>query len=135
MIVDTSALLAVLEGEPAAERITDALIRADRPRLTAPTLVEARIVMNARYGPSGVRRLQALLRQFDVAVVAFDEQQADVASDAYRDYGRGTRRPAKLNYGDTFSYALAYVSDEPLLYVGDDFSRTDIRSALEEYGE
>lgn len=131
MIVDTSALVAVLQGEQWAEGITDALLAGD-PQMSAPTVVEARIVMTTRFGHSGVRRLDVLLRQFRIKVVAFDEAMAAVAADAYRDYGKGSTHPARLNFGDTFSYALAHVLDEPLLYVGDHFSHTDIRSALAE---
>ncbi len=129
MIVDTSALLAVLQDEPPAAAIVDALI-AGEPRMSAPTLVEARIVTHARFGATGVRRLESLLRQVDVEIVDFDEQHADAAADAYRDFGKGSGHPASLNLGDTFSYATAFVGAQPLLYVGNDFVRTDIRSVL-----
>jgi ribonuclease VapC len=129
VIVDTSALLAVLQAEAGASDIADALARGEA-RIAAPTLVEARVVMGARFGPTGVRRLDALLRACDVQVVAFDERMAAVASDAYRDFGRGSGHPAGLNLGDTFSYALAAILDEPLLFVGADFIHTDLAPAL-----
>lgn len=134
MIVDSSALIAMLRSEPEAERIHGILGRIGGA-VSAATLVEARIVAQAKAGPQGVRRLAGLLRAYDIQVVPFDEQHADVATEAHQLYGRGSGHPARLNYGDAFSYALAYVRNEPLLYVGDDFSRTDIRSALEEYAD
>lgn len=134
MIVDTSAVVAVLKREPGHERLLRLLLTYPA-RMSAPILVETRIVVASSLGPTGLRRLHALLAQADVEVVAFDEAHADVATDAYRDYGRGSRHPARLNLADAYSYALASAADEPLLFVGDDFSRTDLRSALEEYGE
>lgn len=86
-------------------------------------------------GQAAVRRLERLIRHAGLDVAAFDRAQADVASDAFLEYGRGNGHPAKLNYGDTFAYALASVCDEPLLYVGDDFAQTDIRSALTELSD
>ena len=134
MIVDSSALIAALQQEPDADRILS-LLGHHGGRISAATVVEARIVAASKGGPHGVRRLDDLIRQFDIEVVSVDSEQADVASAAYRDYGKASRHGARLNFGDTFSYALAFVADEPLLYVGDDFARTDIRSALEEDGE
>lgn len=132
MIVDTSAIVALIQGEAHAPKIEELLL-AHTSRISAATVVEVRAVVGGRFGSDGLRRVDALLRRFETSVVPFDEDQADAAGAAYRDYGRGSGHPARLNLGDTFSYALAYVADEPLLYVGDDFSRTDIRSALEEY--
>ncbi|WP_159621900.1 type II toxin-antitoxin system VapC family toxin [Ruania rhizosphaerae] len=129
MIVDTSALVAVLLGEEDAEAIADALARGP-VRISAATVVEARVVLLAKVGPHGRRRLDALLLEADVEIVPTDAAQADVAADAYRDYGKGTGHPASLNLGDCFSYALATVLREPLLYKGGDFSHTDIRSVL-----
>ncbi|WP_349425483.1 type II toxin-antitoxin system VapC family toxin [Microbacterium sp. LWS13-1.2] len=134
MIVDTSAVVALLQDEEPAPFI-EKLLLARRSQMSAATLVETRAVVGGRLGVAGLRRLDALLRRFGTEIVPFDASQADAASAAYRDYGRGTGHPARLNFGDTFSYALAHVRDESLLFVGDDFSRTDIRSALEEYGE
>ncbi|MBD3942243.1 type II toxin-antitoxin system VapC family toxin [Microbacterium sp. NEAU-LLC] len=134
MIVDTSALIAVLEQEAEADDI-GMLLAGLGGQISAATLVEARVVALGRGGPTGLRRLDALVAKTGLTVVPFDEIQADVATVAYRDFGRGSGHPAKLNLGDSYSYALAHVADEPLLYIGDDFSHTDIRSALEEYGE
>ncbi|WP_417564645.1 type II toxin-antitoxin system VapC family toxin [Microbacterium sp.] len=129
MIVDSSAIVAVLLREPEAPVIERMMVEIPC-FMSAATLVEVRAVIGGRTGVDGLRDLAALLRRFAVDVVPFDERQADVAGDAYRDYGRGSGHAAQLNLGDTFSYALASVRDEPLLYVGDDFSHTDIRSAL-----
>ncbi|WP_137846387.1 type II toxin-antitoxin system VapC family toxin [Microbacterium sp. 2FI] len=132
MIVDTSALVAILKREAGHEQVLDALL-SDDASISAATLVETRVVVGSTLGVAGRRRLESLLTQAAVRVVAFDEEQAQVAADAYRDFGRGATHPAKLNLGDTFSYALAFISGEPLLYVGNDFARTDLRSALEEF--
>ena len=132
MIVDSSALVAVLQIQAQAPLLERLLVEVPS-RISAATLVEVRAVVGGRTGPVGLRNLASLLQRFRVEVAPFDERQAEVASAAYRDYGRGSGSPARLNFGDTFSYALAYVEDEPLLYVGDDFSHTDVRSALEEY--
>ncbi|MGB4777542.1 type II toxin-antitoxin system VapC family toxin [Microbacterium sp.] len=134
MIVDSSALISALLLEPGSERIFE-LLGEYGGQIPAPILVEARMVARSKAGSGGVRRLEGIIRQFRLGVTPFDLEQADVASSAHISYGRGTGHPARLNLGDTYSYALAYVRDEPLLFVGDDFGRTDIRSALEEYGE
>ena len=134
MIVDSSALVAILQVEAQAPFLERLLVEVPS-RISAATLVEVRAVVGGRTGPVGLRNLASLLQRFRVEVAPFDERQAEVASAAYRDYGRGSGSPARLDFGDTFSYALAFVEDEPLLYVGDDFSHTDIRSALEEYAE
>lgn len=134
MIVDTSALVSILKQEVGFDRVLRALLHGGA-RIATPTLVETRIVVGSYLGTPGRRRLEALLTQAEVEVVPFDPVHADAAAAAYRDFGKGSGHPARLNLADVFSYALASVEDEPLLYVGDDFSRTDIRSALEEYGE
>lgn len=131
MIVDSSALIAAIRDEPDAVPVTE-LLGAYGGRISSATLVEARIAAFREGGAASLRRLDLFVRQAGPDVVAVDREQADVAADAYTAYGGGTGHPARLNYGDTFNYALAYVLDEPLLYVGDGFSRTDIRSALEE---
>lgn len=126
MIVDTSALIAILLGEPGARPFLRRLV-AEPVAISAATLVETRIVMSTRRGALGGRRLQALLRDVEAEVVAVDAEQADAASDAYRDFGRGSGHPARLSYGDCFSYALAAVRNEPLLFKGDDFAHTDVK--------
>ena len=131
MIIDTSALIAAITAESSADGLREILSR-DGGRISAATLVEARIVAYGKGGPAVGRRLESVLRWAGTEIVPFDAAQADAAADAYRDYGRGSGHPARLNLGDTFSYALASIRDEPLLYVGDEFGHTDIRSALGE---
>lgn len=132
MIVDTSALVAILLDEPGADRLYDAILdHADgRPRLSAPTLVELGVVIDGRRDPALSRNLDEVLHRLEVEVVPFDADQARVARQAYRDFGKGSGHPARLNLGDCFSYALASVRREPLLFVGDDFTHTDVRSVL-----
>lgn len=134
MIIDTSALIAVLGDEVGAERVRG-LIEEYGGQMSAPSMVEARMVAWGRGGAEALRRLDRYVRRADLGVASFDAAQADAAFEAFAAYGKGTGHPARLNFGDTFSYALASVLDEPLLYVGDDFARTDIRSALDEYAD
>ena len=126
MIVDTSALIAILKGEPERERFT-ADISDNRVAISAGTLAEAFIVAGGIAGEAGVREIEALLRDADVTVVPVDLSQSRLMSRAHLAYGRGSGHPARLNYGDCFSYALAITRDEPLLFKGDDFVHTDVR--------
>lgn len=132
MIVDTSAVVAILLDEPAAPPLYDAVLdhTEGRPRLSAPTYVELGVVVDGRRDPALSRNLDEVLLRLEAEVVPFDAEQARVARQAYRDYGKGSGHPARLNLGDCFSYALASVRREPLLYVGDDFTHTDVRSVL-----
>ncbi|MEJ5943698.1 type II toxin-antitoxin system VapC family toxin [Pseudokineococcus basanitobsidens] len=132
MILDTSAVVAVLRGEPDAEDHLAAMSRADVLRISAATLVELSVVVDARRDPVLSRRLDELLDALDVVVEPFTATHAAVARDAYRDYGKGSGHPAGLNLGDCFSYALASVTGEALLFTGDDFGETDLRPALDE---
>lgn len=125
MVLDTSALLAVLLNEPDAPAFRLA-IEADPVRLlSAASLVETAIVIEARVGEAGGRELDLLLQKASIEIVAVDADQTDIARHAYRNFGKG-RHAAGLNYGDCFSYALAYSSREPLLFKGEDFSKTDV---------
>jgi ribonuclease VapC len=126
VVVDTSALIAVLLGEPERDRFVDLLAEADDPLISAATLVEASIVMLAKTGPDGVGDLDDLLAAAAVRCVAVDATQAQIARDAFERFGKG-RSPAGLNYGDCFSYALATATNRPLLFKGEDFEHTDIR--------
>lgn len=129
MIVDSSALVAILSDEPEQAAFNDALARADVCQMSAATFVEASIVMEARHGYDGVRDLDLLIATAGIAIVPVDVEQAHVAREAYRQYGKGQETGARLNYGDCFSYALAKVTGLPLLFKGHDFSRTDIETA------
>lgn len=125
MVLDTSALIAYLESEPEAPRIEAALMDADRLLISAATVVEAGIVCEARRGEAGGRELDLLLHRLNVTTVPVDQAQTELARSGYRRYGRGRHRAA-LNFGDTFSYALAVHTGDALLFVGDDFSQTDV---------
>ncbi len=129
MVIDTSAIMAMLLGEPSAERLIAAVESDPRRLVSAATVVEASLVMLGRYGEAGEPPLDRLFRSLGAAVVPVDEAQVALARDAALRYGRG-RSPASLNFGDCFSYALAVASDEPLLFVGDDFSKTDVEVCL-----
>ncbi|MCV7078836.1 type II toxin-antitoxin system VapC family toxin [Mycobacterium szulgai] len=129
MIVDTSAIVAIVRGETGAEPLKDALVNSPNSRISAPNYVELCAVMKRPNRPEISRLVDRLLNDYGIGIEAFDADQARVAAQAYRDYGRGSGHPARLNLGDTFSYALAHVTGEPLLFVGDDFIHTDIRPA------
>jgi ribonuclease VapC len=129
MVIDTSALLAVLFGEPEGEAFAGA-IEADPKRLvSAVSALEAAIVVEARKGPAGGRELDLLLHRARVDIVAFGEAQVEIARDAWRRFGKGNH-PASLNFGDCFSYALSKSSGEPLLFKGEDFSKTDVSRVM-----
>lgn len=129
MIVDTSAVVAILLGEPHAEALARTVLRAPRARMSAATFVELSAVVAQRGAPQQRRRVEHLLDRLGVEVVALTPEHARLAAEAYREFGRGSGHPARLNLGDCFSYALASALDEPLLFVGDDFARTDLRAA------
>lgn len=129
MIVDTSALVALILGEDSAEAIWDAT-EGERLQVAAPTMVEFGYVVEQRLGAVGRRRVQRLLDLLDVEVVPFTAEHADLARQGLRDFGRLSGSPAKLNLGDSFTYALAAHTGEPLLFMGDDFTRTDVTPVL-----
>ena len=128
MIIDTSALIAYLNAGPEAPRIESALVDAPRLYLSAGTLLEAGIVAERQNEESGGRDLDLLLHRLQVEIIPVSHEQAELARSAYRRFGKG-KHPAGLNYGDCFSYALAYSMGEPLLFVGADFGKTDIAVA------
>ena len=129
MVLDTSAILAVLLAEPDSERFETAVAQTASVLVSAGTHLEAAIVVEARLGAAGGRELDKLLRRWSVTVEPVDADQVDIGRRAYRTYGRG-HHTAGLNYGDCFSYALAIATGEPLLFKGEDFSRTDVIIAL-----
>ena len=125
MVIDTSALVAMLSSEPEAEDF-EAAVEADAVRLmSTATYLETAVVIESRFGEPGGRELDLWLHRALVDLVALHPDQAHAARVAYRKYGKG-RHPAGLSYGDCFSYALAKISGEPLLYKGNDFALTDI---------
>jgi ribonuclease VapC len=129
MVVDTSALMAIVLGEPDAERYAAVLSGAPHLLVAAPTWLEAAIVAQARLGPAGHALLTELLDGLQVILVPFDEGLARLAHDGWLRFGRG-RHPAGLNLGDCFAYALAKQCGEPLIFKGEDFPRTDVVAAL-----
>jgi Uncharacterized protein conserved in bacteria len=129
MVVDTSALMAILFGEPDAARIAAALSTAKRLRMAAPTWLESLIVVEGRKGPDGVEQLRELVQGLGIEFVDFDTALAERAHLAWRSYGKG-RHPAALNMGDCYAYALASALGEALLFKGEDFSQTDIQPVL-----
>lgn len=130
MIVDTSAIVAIALDEPQRNRLVDVLLDAVEPKISAATIVEIGAVLVRRLAPEDFRRIERLIDQLGVQTVPFDSEQAASATRAYREFGRGSGHPAGLNLGDCYSYALADVTGEPLLYVGDDFSHTDVVAAV-----
>jgi len=125
MVIDTSALLALLLDEPEAEDLRTALELDEVRLVSAATLLETAIVIESRKGDAAGRELDRLIDKAAIDVVAIDADQVDEARRAWRRFGRG-RHEAGLNYGDLFSYALSRASGEPLLFKGDDFRRTDV---------
>jgi ribonuclease VapC len=128
MVIDTSGVIAILQAEPPAERLGRAIRESLTRRMSAASVVEAGIVVQRRFGDAGERDLDALLHQLDLDIIPLTEDHARFARDAFRRFGRG-RHPAGLNFGDCFSYALARALSEPLLFVGEDFSQTDVAVA------
>jgi ribonuclease VapC len=127
MVIDTSAIIAILLNEPVADRLVLAIER-DRTRLvSAATVIEASLVVLGRYGEAGDPQLDRLLRSIDAGIEPVDEEQVELARDAALRFGR-SRHAAALNYGDCFSYALSVARGEPLLFVGDDFAKTDVEA-------
>lgn len=125
MVVDTSALVAILTGEPEQADFIRAIDRADIRLLSAASWVEASIVIESRYGAAGLHHLDRLVARADVEIVAVDAEQARIAREAFQRFGK-ERHPAALNFGDCFTYALSNARDEPLLFKGNDFSQTDV---------
>ena len=126
MIIDTSALIVILRDEVEAKAFATAIADADRRLLSAANYLEAAVVIDGSRNPIASRRFDDLLREAEIVIEPVTEQQAKVAREAYRDFGRGSGHRAGLNFGDCFAYALAKTSREPLLFKGDDFVHTGI---------
>lgn len=125
VVLDTSAVVAILQAEPEAERLVSALEEAALGRMSTASVVETAIVLQARYGDHGERELDVFLQHGNVEVVPLTQEHADLARRAFRRFGKG-RHAAALNFGDCFSYARSVSLDAPLLFVGDDFTQTDV---------
>lgn len=130
MILDTSALITILRDEPEAMQYARAIEAADIRRISAASFVETALVIDAARDPIASRRFDDFCREASLVIEPVTEPQARIAREAYRDFGRGSGHPAKLNFGDCFAYALAKAVGEPLLFKGDDFGHTDVTVAL-----
>jgi len=130
MILDTSAIIAILRDEPDASLYAKAIEEAADRRISAVNYVEAAAVIDASRDPVASRRFDELLDEAEVIIESVDQPQARIARQAYRDFGKASGHPANLNFGDCFAYALAKTKREPLLFKGDDFAHTDVTSAV-----
>lgn len=126
MVVDTSALIAILNNEPERDRFLTQIEAAERCYISSLCLYEARIVALARFGEIGLRELELLVGQLDISSVPFDGAQVDASTDAYHRFGKGIGSPGVLNLCDCAAYALAQMLNVPLLFKGHDFSATDV---------
>jgi ribonuclease VapC len=131
MILDTSAIIAILRDEPEAAACAGAIEAASTRRISAANFLEAAVVIDGSRDPIASRRFDDLIREAQLVIEPVGEAQARIARSAYRDFGRGSGHPARLNFGDCFAYALARATGEPLLFKGNDFAHTDITPALQ----
>lgn len=132
MIIDTSALIAILRAEPGAGEMARAIERAQIRRISAANWLETAVVIDASRDPVASRRFDELVQTAELHVEPVTGDQARIARDAYRDFGKGSGHKASLNFGDCFAYALAKSTGEELLFKGNDFGHTDITSALDD---
>jgi ribonuclease VapC len=130
MIVDASAIIAILRDEPEGLSCAKAIVSASSRRISAVNYVEAAVVIDGSRDPVASRRFDDLFREAQLVTEPVTEAQARIAREAYRDFGNGSGHPAGLNLGDCFAYALAKVTGEPILFRGDDFTHTDLTPAL-----
>ena len=126
MIIDTSAILAILGDEAERSDFNKAIISAPYRGMSVAGFVESAIVLECRYGYEGIRDFDLFLSKAEIELVPVDVEQAQIARRAFKEYGKG-RHPAKLNFGDCFAYALAKAKNDVLLFKGNDFSKTDIK--------
>ncbi len=131
MIIDTSAIFAILYAEPDASRFANRIDSASRRSISAGTYIEAAIIAERHRSPITIRRFDDFMREARIVIEPVTETQARIAREAYRDFGKGSGHPAQLNFGDCFAYALARETGQPLLFKGNDFSQTDLSSALD----
>jgi ribonuclease VapC len=130
VIIDASAIIAILRDEPEARSFANAIAAAKARRISAVNYVEAAVVIDGSRNPIASRRFDDLFRVAELVVEPVTTTQARIAREAYRDFGKGSGHSAGLNFGDCFAYALAKEASEPILFKGDDFSRTDLIPAL-----
>ena len=130
MIVDTSAVIAILKNEPESEAFSEAIETAKVVRISAASYLESNIVVGRCKNPILTARLEEILENPGLQIEPVTAALAKIAWEAYRDYGKGSGHPANLNFGDCFSYALARDKREPILYKSDNFVHTDLRPAV-----
>jgi ribonuclease VapC len=131
VIVDTSAIVAILRDEPDAAIFASAIERAQNRRISAANFVEAAAVIDGSRDPIASRRFDDFIREASIFIETVTAEQARIAREAYRDFGKGGGHPAQLNFGDCFAYALAKVMHEPILFKGHDFNQTDLIPVLD----
>jgi ribonuclease VapC len=125
MVIDTSAIMAIIYGEPEELIFIELINDTEECLLSSPSYVEASIVLGTKHGQQGIENLNLLIAALSITIVPFTVEQAQLASEAFLKFGKG-RHPAKLNMGDCFSYALAKSTNQPLLFKGNDFIHTDV---------
>ncbi|HEX2152123.1 MAG TPA: type II toxin-antitoxin system VapC family toxin [Stellaceae bacterium] len=130
MVIDSSALIVLLLGEPETEQFVSAIAASAERLLSAASYLETAIVMAGRFGPQGPEKLDRLICELSIEIVPFNAEQARLGITSFQQYGRGTGHPAALNYGDCFTYALAKFTGQSVLFKGNDFSRTDLITAV-----
>jgi ribonuclease VapC len=130
MILDASSIIAILRAEPEARVFAEAIANARYRLVSAVSYVEAAIVIDGSRDPIASRRFDDLFREARLVIEPVSEFQARAAREAYRDFGKGSGHPARLNFGDCFAYALAKEKNQPILFKGDDFIHTDLQSAV-----
>lgn len=130
MIVDSSAIVAILKGEPEADHFHIELAGADAAAMSTASYLESSIVIDRMVNPVVSHRLDDLLDNYNIQLIPFSAEHAKLARIAYRKFGKHSGHPARLNFGDCFAYALAMERGEPLLFKGDDFAQTDVVSAI-----
>jgi len=129
MILDTSALAAIFFGEPELELYVQVIHDAERCRISAANFVELSMVVEGQIGPEAGRQSDVFFRRAEIVIEPVTVEHAHLTRQAFLDFGKG-RHPARLNFGDCFAYALAKATGEPLLFKGEDFSKTDVRAAV-----
>lgn len=130
MIIDASAIIAILRDEPEAPSCAKAIASTSSRHVSAVNYVEAAVVIDGSRNPVASRRFDDLFREAQLVVEPVTEAQARIVREAYRDFGKGSGHPAGLNFGDCFAYALAKAMGEPILFKGDDFKHTDLSAVL-----
>jgi ribonuclease VapC len=131
MIVDSSAIITILRGEPEAESFINALAHDHRPLISAVTYIEAAIIADSNHDPILSGQFNQLLASACIEIEPVTKEQSLIAREAYRNFGKGSGHPASLNFGDCFAYALSIATSQPLLFKGKDFGQTDVKPVIQ----